>query len=116
MVAGQLVELDLVHFQQRPTASAATQIRRLVMTFDTKTLGPVQVEARALDNRLIITFTGQTTEAATELSAYSGEVRQLAGRLGWNVEGVGYEYGSEGRAARQIIDHVLSAGSVDMEF
>jgi len=116
MVAGQLVELDLVHFQQRPTASTTTQIRRLVMTFDTQTLGPLQVEARALDNRLIITFTGQTAEAATELSAYSGEVRQLASRLGWNVEGVGYEYGSEGRAARQIIDHVLSAGSVDMEF
>jgi hypothetical protein len=116
MVAGQLVELDLVLFQQRPSAAAATQIRRLVMTLDTQTFGPLQVEARALDNRLVITFTGQSPESATDLASYSGEVRQLASRLGWNVEGVGYEYGPTGRAARQIIDHVLSAGTVDMEF
>jgi hypothetical protein len=115
MVAGQLVELDLVLFQQRPSAPAATQVRRLVMTLDTQTFGPLQVEARALDSRLVITFTGQSPESASDLASYSGEVRQLASRLGWNVEGVGYEYGREGRAARQIIDHVLSAGTVDME-
>jgi hypothetical protein len=115
MVAGQLVELDLVHFQQRQATSAVTQTRRLVMTLDTKTFGSLQVEARALDNRLVITFTGQSSEAASDLSTYGGEVKQLASRLGWNVEGVGYEYGREGRAARQIINHVLSAGTVDME-
>jgi len=115
MVAGQLVELDLVLFQQRPSTAAATQIRRLVMTLDTQTFGPLQVEARALDSRLVITFTGQSPESASDLASYSGEVRQLASRLGWNVEGVGYEYGREGRAARQIINHVLSAGTVDME-
>jgi hypothetical protein len=85
------------------------------MTLDTQTFGPLQVEARALDSRLVITFTGQSPESASDLATYSGEVRQLASRLGWNVEGVGYEYGREGRAARQIIDHVLSAGTVDME-
>jgi len=116
MVAGQLVELDLVLFQQRPSQAAATQIRRLVMTLDTQTFGPLQVEARALDNRLAITFTGQTPDSAAELASYSAEVRQLASRLGWNVETVGYEYGPTGRAARQIIDHVLSEGTVDVEF
>lgn len=115
MVAGQLVELDLVLFQQRPSQAATTQIRRLVMTLDTQSFGPLQVEARALDNRLAITFTGQSPEAATDLASYSGEVRQLASRLGWNVETVGYEYGRTGRAARQIIDHVLTAGTVDVE-
>jgi hypothetical protein len=116
MVAGQLVELDLVLFQQRPSQGAATQIRRLVMTLDTQSFGPLQVEARALDNRLAITFTGQSPQAAGDLASYSGEVRQLATRLGWNVEAVGYEYGRTGRAARQIIDHVLAAGTVDLEF
>jgi hypothetical protein len=116
MVAGQLVELDLVLFQQRPSQAATTQIRRLVMTLDTQSFGSLQVEARALDNRLAITFTGQSPEAAADLASYSGEVRQLASRLGWNVEAVGYEYGRTGRAARQIIDHVLSEGTVDVEF
>lgn len=114
LVSGQLHELDLVLFQQRQPQEGSTQIRRLVMTLDTQALGPLQIEARALDNRLVITFVGRSPEAAAELAPYGSDIRDLASRLGWTVEGVGYEYATgQARAARQIIRHVLAAGTVD---
>lgn len=114
LVSGQLHELDLVLFQQRQPQEGSTQVRRLVMTLDTHALGPLQIEARALDNRLVITFVGRSPEAAAELAPYGRDIRDLATRLGWTVEGVGYEYATgQARAARQIIRHVLAAGTVD---
>jgi hypothetical protein len=117
LVADQLIELDLVLFQQRGTPAHTSQVRRLVMTLDTQSFGALQVEARALDNRLIVKFTGQSPEALQSLSAYGAEVHDLATRLGWNVEAVTYEHEpSPVRAARHVIDHVLAAGTVDMVF
>ena len=115
LVSGQLIELDLVSFQPKRPQAATPQVRRLVMTLNTESFGPLQVEARALSDRLVITFTGRTAESAAELAPHADEVRSLATRLGWNVDAVGYEYNDRtGRAARQVIDHVLSSGTVDL--
>jgi hypothetical protein len=115
IVAGQLVELDLVVLQSRQQHDAATPTRRLVMTLRTESLGQVRVDARALDNRLVVTFTGESATGAGELAAHGDELRDLLKRLGWNIEGIGYELStSPQRAARHIIDHVLAAGTVDM--
>jgi hypothetical protein len=115
IVSGQLVELDLVVLQQRPGEGNATPVRRLVMTLRTESFGQVKIEARALDSRLIVTFTGESPATADELSARTTELRDLLKRLGWNVEGIGYEIdAAPGRAARRIIDHVLAAGTVDV--
>ncbi len=114
IVADQLVELDLVVLQQRPNSQGSPGVRRLVMSLQTKSFGEVRVEARALENRLIVSFNGESADSARELSAYRDEVKGLVGRLGWNVEAIGYETGeSPGSAARAVIDHVLSAGTID---
>jgi len=114
LVSGQLLELELVLFQQRQPQAGETQLRRLVMTLDTETLGPLQIEARALNDRLMIRFTGQSAEAAAQLAPYGRDVEELAARLGWTVDGVEYEYThGHARAASQIIRHVLSAGTID---
>jgi hypothetical protein len=114
LVSGQLMELELVLFQQRQPQAGETHLRRLVMTLDTETLGPLQIEARALNDRLMIRFTGQSAEAAAQLAPYGRDVEELAARLGWTVDGVEYEYThGPARAASQIIRHVLAAGTVD---
>ena len=115
IVSGQLVELDLVVLQQRQQSDASTPVRRLVMSLRTESFGQVRIDARALDNRLVVTFTGESPRSADELASYGAELRTLLKRLGWNVEGVGYELDAQpGRAARQIIDHVLASGTVDV--
>ncbi len=117
IVAGELVELDLVVMQQRPDTEGRSPVRRLVMTLQTQSFGQVRIEARALDNRLLINISGQSPQGAAQLACYQEEVRQLAGRLGWNVEGIGYDLDAQPPgAARNIIDHVLSAGTVDLVF
>jgi len=116
IVGGQLVELDLVVLQQR-MKNEASPLRRLVMTLRTQSFGQVQVEARALDNRLVVTFTGEAATSAEDLGTYKEEVRGLLARLGWSVEGIGYQLDPQpGRAARHIIDHVLLAGTIDKVF
>jgi hypothetical protein len=115
IVAGQLVELDLVVLQQRQPSADTTPVRRLVMSLRTDSFGQVRIDAKALDNRLVISFTAEAPSSADDLSAYGSDLRELLRRLGWNVEGIGYQLGSPTeRASRQIIQHVLSAGTVDM--
>jgi hypothetical protein len=116
-VAGQLIELDLVMFREREQHAARGGLKRLVMTLDTTHFGRVRVEARALDNRLIVKLQAPTADAVEMMSAYGGEVRTAIEQLGWQVDEVAYELSTtSGSAARAVIDHVLSTGSVDREF
>jgi hypothetical protein len=117
IVAGQLVELDLVVLRQREQPGAGSSVRRLVMTLKTESFGQVRIDARALENRLVVTFASESPRAADGLASHGDELRDLLQRLGWNVEGIAYELDAQpGRAARSIIDHVLSAGTVDLVF
>jgi ribosome-binding protein aMBF1 (putative translation factor) len=86
-----------------------------VMTLDTTHFGRVQVEARAVDNRLIVKLRAPTADAVDVLSAYGTEVRAAIEQLGWSVDELTYELAEPARAARAVVDHVLSAGSVDQE-
>lgn len=115
LVGGQLVELDLVLFHQRPRDGAPREpLRRLVMTLRTETFGALQVMAEAHDNRLVISFTGRSATDTDALAEHGTEVRRLVERLGWSVESVGYSFDPlQARAASQVVRHVLDAGSVD---
>ncbi len=118
LVAGQLVELDLVLFRQRQFDDRALAgrepLRRLVMTLTTESFGRLQVTAEAVENRLLIAFTGRSAVEVQALSGYGDDVRQLAQRLGWNVDQVHYGCDPhQRRAAAHIVDRALDAGSID---
>jgi hypothetical protein len=116
LVAGQLIELDLVMFREREPKAARGGLKRLVMTLDTTHFGRVHVEARAIDNRLLVKLRAPTADAVEVMSAYGAEVRAAIELLGWSVDDVNYEIDPHaGRAAQAVIDHVLAAGSVDRE-
>ncbi len=118
LVAGQLIELDLVLFRQRQRdengVAGREPLRRLVMTLTTESFGRLQVTAEAVGDRLLIAFTGRSEANVHSLSGYGEEVRQLAQRLGWNVDQVHYGCDpQQRRAAAQIVDRALDAGSID---
>jgi hypothetical protein len=115
LVGGRLIELDLVLFREREPRPSRAGLKRLVMTLDTTHFGRVQVEARAVDNRLIVKLRAPTADAVDVLSAYGTEVRAAIEQLGWSVDELTYELAEPARAARAVVDHVLSAGSVDQE-
>lgn len=116
LVGGQLVELDLVMFRERQQPDKRGGLRRLVMTLETTHFGRVRVEARAVDDRLLVKLQAPTADAVEVLSAYGQDVRAAIERLGWQVDDIGYEIDAQaGRAAQAVIDHVLSTGSVDRE-
>jgi hypothetical protein len=111
LVANQLIELQLVVLRSR---NDVTPIRRLVMTLQTESFGKLRVVAQALDQRLVLTFTGESSGSADALAQYKQEVHDLIARLGWNLEAVGYETNADpGNAASAIVSHVLNAGTVD---
>jgi hypothetical protein len=116
LVAGQLIELDVVMFAEREKPATRGALRRLVMSLETAHFGRVQVEARAVDSRIIVRIGAGTADAVETLSAYGQDVRAAIERLGWSVDEIHYEIDArpEG-AAHQVINHVLSAGSVDRE-
>jgi hypothetical protein len=117
LVGGKLIELDLVMFRERDAHAKQGGLRRLVMTLDTTHFGRVHVEARAVGSRLMVTLSASTSDAVEQLSAYGGDVRSAIERLGWAVDEVRYEIGApQSAAAKSVVQHVLSAGSVDQEF
>lgn len=114
LVAGELVELDLAMFTPKSADAAKTSNRRLVMSFSTETFGAIQIEAKAIDQRLVVTLTGESAAAIDTLAAHENEVRRAAERLGWAVEVISYDVTPQvARAARDVVDHVLSTGTVN---
>jgi hypothetical protein len=116
LVGGQLIELDLVMFRERDAQPRRGTLRRLVMTLDTTHFGRVHVEARAVDSRLTVTLSAPTRDAVDVLSAYGSDVRSAIERLGWSVDDLRYELSApHAGAAQSVVQHVLSAGTVDQE-
>lgn len=116
LVGGQLIELDLVMFREREPQAARGGLRRLVMTLDTTHFGRVRVEARAVDGRLIVKLGAATADAVDTLAAYGQDVRGALEQLGWAVDDVRYEVdAANAGAAQAVVQHVLSAGTVDRE-
>jgi hypothetical protein len=85
LVSGQLVELDLVRMRPR-SGTDSNASRRLVMTLDIASLGPVEIKAERSGARLSITFAGREVDGDEELAAYEAEVRELIARLNWKIE------------------------------
>jgi hypothetical protein len=116
LVAGRLIELDLVMFREREQGATRGGLKRLLMTLETTHFGRVHVEARAIDNRLLVKLRAPTAAAVDAMSAYGEDVRAAIELLGWAVDDVSYEIvANAGCPARVIVDHVLSSGSMDRE-
>jgi hypothetical protein len=113
LVADQLLELDIVHFDERRREDQPAGMRRLVMTFSTSSLGRVEVVAQALAERLTIAITTDSAQGCEALAASSQDVRDLVARLGWNVESVSCDVRERvDRAARHVIEHVLNGDTL----
>jgi hypothetical protein len=55
-------------------------------------------------------------DAVESMAAYGDDVRAAIEQLGWQVDEVRYEIDAQGGGSAQaVVNHVLSAGSVDRE-
>jgi hypothetical protein len=114
LVAGKLVELDMALFQHKPTASTARPPQRLVMSLNTSGLGTVRIAAQSLHSNLNVTLTSTSERGVAVLTGALGPMRERLEALGWQVDGVRCQLGSDvPSAGREIIDHVLTNGSLD---
>jgi len=112
LIADQLVELDLVCFQG-PAQSIESGLRRLTMSFNSAALGRVEVTAQALGTRLVLNIRAAGALPSDALAAHADEVRELATRLGWNVESLSYGHDVQlPRAATQLLQHVLNSDTL----
>jgi hypothetical protein len=115
LVAGKLVELDMALFQHKPSStSTAGPPQRLVMSLNTSRLGTVRIAAQSLHSNLNVTLTSTSERGVAVLTASLGPMRERLKALGWQVDGVRCQLGSDvPSAGREIIDHVLTTGSLD---
>ena len=112
LIADQLVELDVVCFHS-PTPAVAAGRRSLTMTFNSQTLGRIEVSAKSLGNGLMLNFRTAAAAPSEVLAAHAEEVRSLVARLGWQVESLSYDHAEPARAATQVVRHVLNADTLD---
>lgn len=87
LVAGQLVELDLYTLGQK-AAGTSDNVRRLYLTLNSTSLGPVRVTAESSENRLSVSVAGASQAAPEVLHEHVRAVGELATRLGWKFESV----------------------------
>jgi hypothetical protein len=109
LLGNQLVELDLAHFQEQREETASTAgMRRMVMTFTTRSLGRIEVTAQSIADHLNITIRSDSALSNEALQTHAAEVGDLVARLGWRVGQVSYEADSGVQtAASHVVDHVL---------
>jgi hypothetical protein len=60
----------------------------LFLSFNTPDSGKVDVVARAVDNRLLVSWAGRTSGAPEDATGAVQAVGELAARLGWKFESV----------------------------
>jgi hypothetical protein len=113
LVSGELLELQFVAFQHRETPQEQNPVRRLFMTLTTAALGRLQIAAQAQGNRLSITFTSASSHATEALATHAHEVRELVGRLGWQVDSVVYSTGRACSAAHTAMTHAFLDNTMD---
>ena len=114
LVGGELTELQVALFAPRRQDSRGRRVRRLVMTLDTPNLRQIRIEAKSVDERIAVAIDATTPAAVEALAAGEPAVRELLAQLSWSVEAVSYGVNlPPDRAARRIVDHVLSSGTVD---
>jgi hypothetical protein len=115
LVAGKLVELDMALFQQKSSAPAApASPKRIVMSLNTSRLGKVRIVAQSLRSNLSIALASTSERGVAVLTAALGPMRERLAALGWQVDGVRCELATDvSSAGREIIDHVLTTGSLD---
>jgi hypothetical protein len=112
LVAGKLVELDMALFQQKSSAPASP--KRFVMSLNTNRLGTVRIVAQSLRSNLSIALASTSERGVAVLTAAQGPMRERLAALGWQVDGVRCELAADvSSAGREIIDHVLTTGSLD---
>jgi hypothetical protein len=111
LVAGRLVELDMALFQQK---SAPVVSQRRVMSLDTQLLGGIRIVAQSLHSNLNVTLASTSKRGVSALTTALGPMRQRLQALGWQVDGMRCELASDViSAGSEIIDHVLTTGSMD---
>lgn len=114
LIGGELSELQVALFTPRQEDMRGRRVRRLVMTLATPRLGEIRIEAKSVDERIAVAIDAGTPTAVEALATRETAVRELLAQLGWAVETVAYGVNvPPDRAARRIVDHVLSAGTVD---
>ncbi len=112
LVAGRLVELDMALFQHKPSASASPG--RLVARLNTRRLGTVRILAQSLRSNLSISLASTTERGVTLLTSALDPLRERLEMLGWRVDRMRCDLAADiASAGREIIDHVLSSGSLD---
>jgi hypothetical protein len=117
LIGGELTELQVALFAPRHDDARGRRVRRLVMTLDTPRLREIRIETKSVDERIVVAIDASTPAAVEALSAREPAVREMLAQLGWAVEAVSYGVNvPPDKAARRIVDHVLSAGTVDEAF
>lgn len=112
LVAGKLVELDMALFQQKSSPSPSPG--RLVITLNTSRLGKVRIVAQSLRSNLSIALTSTNERGVAVLTATLGPMRERLAALGWQIDGMRCELATDvSSAGHEIIDHVLTTGSLD---
>lgn len=117
LIGGELTELQVALFTPHQADARGQRVRRLVMTLDTPKLREIRIEAKSVDERIVVAIDASAPAAVEALAAGEQAVRELLAELGWAVEAVSYGVNfPPDRAARRIVDHVLAAGTVDETF
>jgi hypothetical protein len=114
LINGELVELELVMFKQRQKETDAHPVQRLVMSIHTQSLGTVSITAEALNQRLLVNISAETTDHAETLGTYARDVRALAERFGWAVESVAYEVKTQSaKLSQRVMEQSIRQGVID---
>ena len=116
-VDGRVLEVEMALFEeseQRPKTDL--RHRKLVLAFDTETLGRVQARALTAGSHLRVALATESSAATNALLRYGEGLSRALGAAGWQVDELSHETRpgpSISAPVHAAVEHLITPGSVD---
>lgn len=118
LVAGRLVEVEIALFEERPNRGTKSELqhRQLVFSLRSDTFGPMEIAARMAGDRVRLRVATEDETKTGMLAAHMQHLKDLLAEQGWVVDEIAYATqrpDGSSAGARAVIDHVISADSLN---
>jgi len=114
---GRLVEVELALFEEsEERQKTSLRHRKLVIAFDTETLGRVQARALTAGEHVRVALATESSAATNALLRYGEGLSRALGAAGWQVDELSHETRPRPPISAPVhaaVEHLITPGSID---
>jgi hypothetical protein len=116
-LSGAAIEVEFALFEEGEGREApGLRHRKLVLAFDTETLGRVQARAVVAGEHIRVALASESSAATNALLRYGETLARALSGAGWQVDELSHETGTRPQSSAAVsaaVEHIITPGSVN---